>query len=224
MLNDNLQFLGQQYIDDIIRSTPSGLFTDRDIHGLWVTPEGVVYRDFDAKVHVVDKLPMRSDGKFDFQYYYAGVDWGYEHKGSICFFGVTPDGITYMISENSRQHKLIDYWVAEALKLIEGFGKGIPFYCDPARPEHIKAFRDAGIWAVPADNSVLSGVEEVAKGYRTNTLYIYRYGMTEFMNEIYVFVWNPVTGEPVKVVNKISVDDVMSAMRYGIYTNKRKRR
>ena len=36
-------FLNEEYIESIIASTPSGMFTQRDIYGTWVASEGVVY-------------------------------------------------------------------------------------------------------------------------------------------------------------------------------------
>lgn len=42
-------FLDEEYIESIIASTPTGMFTDRDIYGKWVSAEGVVYKDFKEK-------------------------------------------------------------------------------------------------------------------------------------------------------------------------------
>lgn len=58
--------LNNEYIESIIASTPSGMFTDRDIYGKWVSAEGVVYRDFNHQEHYVD------ESKFEYVRYFAG--------------------------------------------------------------------------------------------------------------------------------------------------------
>ena len=51
---------------------------NRDILGLWVSGEGMVYRDFNK-----DTMKISRDDVPDELSIYCGVDWGYEHKGSI---------------------------------------------------------------------------------------------------------------------------------------------
>ena len=76
--------LSNEYIESIKMSTPSGMFYDRDIDGLWVSAEGVIYRDFNIKKHIKE-LPVRESIKR----YFVGVDWGYEHHGVINLFALT---------------------------------------------------------------------------------------------------------------------------------------
>src|SRR5699024_3810344 len=60
-LEDNT-FLNRRYIEEIKAITPSGMFYDRDILGLWVTAEGVVYPDYDRNRHSItaeDVPPIR---------------------------------------------------------------------------------------------------------------------------------------------------------------------
>lgn len=209
-LKDNT-FLSERYINNIIETTPSGMFTDRGIFGLWTIGEGAIYSDFDEKVHVIDEdeVPWNKITK-----YYAGVDWGYEHWGSIVVIGETDDGIKYLVREYAAQYKDIDYWVTIAKKVIKEFGKKIPFYCDSARPEHVDRFEREGFYAYNANKSVLSGIEMVAKGYKENKLFIIRQRVSRFLDEVYQYIWNPKTGEPVK-----QNDDVQDAIRYAIYSN-----
>ena len=133
-LTDNT-FLSQRYINNIIATTPSGVFTDRDIHGYWVTPEGIVYSDFNEKIHYIDSI----EG-INFVKYIAGVDWGYSHFGAIVVIGIDDKGNYYLIEESAEQFKEIDFWVKEAKKIKEKYGN-IPFYCDTARPEYIERFK-----------------------------------------------------------------------------------
>ena len=45
-------FLNQRYVDNLIATTPSGMFTERGIYGKWVIGEGAVYRDFKEEMYV----------------------------------------------------------------------------------------------------------------------------------------------------------------------------
>lgn len=200
--------LDPEYVDSIVASTPSGMFTDRDIYGRWVAAEGVIYLDFDRDVHYVDSI----DG-LNFVRFFAGVDWGYKHYGAIVVIGEDDQGDFYLVKEVARQFEEIDFWVEEAQKIKKAYGN-INFYCDTARPEYIERFQREGIRAFDADKSVLSGIEAVAKLYKTCRLFILRPAVKRFAEEIYMYVWNEKTGEPIKLY-----DDVMDAIRYAIYTD-----
>lgn len=125
-LNDNT-FLSDRYRKNIMAATPSGMFYDRDIKGLWVSAEGVVYQDFDASKHYIQSQNVPQLSSF-----YCGVDWGYEHWGSIVVIGETADGTSYLIEEYASQFEEIDYWVDIAKGIQERYGSRVPFYCDSA--------------------------------------------------------------------------------------------
>lgn len=209
-LTDNT-FLTQRYIENILATTPSGMFTDRDIHGYWVTPEGIVYSDFNENVHYI-----YDTSNINFVRYIAGVDWGYSHYGAIVVIGIDDKGNYYLIEEIAEQFKEIDFWVKKAKEIKQKYGN-IPFYCDTARPEHIERFRKEHIKAIDADKSVVSGIEEVAKLYKMNKLYIYKPAVKRFSEEIYMYIWKENADEPMKIF-----DDVQDAIRYAIYTSKTK--
>lgn len=202
-------FTSEKYKRNLIETTPSGMFTERGIYGLWTIGEGAIYSDFDESIHIVDEkdVPWSFITK-----YYAGLDWGYKHFGSIIVIGETSDGTKYMVREYAEQLKDIDWWVGAAERVVEEFGN-INFYCDSARSEHVDRFVDEGFKAYNANKSVLSGIESVAKGFKTNKLFAVRNRLKQFHDEIYQYVWNERTGEPVK-----AHDDVLDALRYAIYT------
>lgn len=199
--------LSPEYIDSIVKATPSGMYTDRDIYGRWVNAEGIVYQDF------TDKLYINTLDGLNFTSYFAGVDWGYEHYGAICVFGECDNGDVVMIEEHAAKHREIEYWTKTAKEITERYGN-IPFYCDTARPEHIARFRREGLRALNADKAVLSGIEQVARRFKTGTLKIYRYKRLRFEDEISMYAWNEKTGEPIKLY-----DDVLDCIRYAIYTH-----
>jgi PBSX family phage terminase large subunit len=202
-------FLNQRYTENIIATTPSGMFTERGIYGRWVSGEGAVYRDFKEDMLIRGK-DIPTD---DITVYYAGVDWGYEHYGTIVVCGKTADGRVYLLEEHSAQHQEIDYWVDIAKDINTRFGN-IKFYADSARPEHVSRFKREGIRCINADKSVLSGIEQVAKLMKQGRFFVCSEMVDKFKDEIYQYVWNEKNGEPVK-----QNDDVLDALRYAIYTS-----
>ena len=201
-------FLNKRYLDNIINATPSGVFTERGIYGRWVIGEGAVYRDFKEEAYISsDDVPYDKITK-----YYAGVDWGYEHYGSIVVLGKTPDGVVYLIEEHAQQYKEIDYWVDIARGIKARYGD-IVFYCDSARPEHVARFMNEKLKAINANKSVISGIEQVAKLMKTNKFFVASDKVSKFKDEVYQYVWNERSGEPEK-----HDDDVLDALRYAIYS------
>ncbi|MCQ9304996.1 MULTISPECIES: PBSX family phage terminase large subunit [Mammaliicoccus] len=208
-LDDNT-FLNERYKESIKASTPSGMFYERNINGQWVSGDGVVYSDFDLELNTVTEeelndIPMKE--------YFAGVDWGYEHYGSIIVIGRSIKGDFYLIEEHAHQFKFIDDWVEIAKGIVERYGN-INFYCDTARPEYVTEFRKHRLRAINADKSVMSGIENVAKLFKQRKLKVVYEQMDRFKQEIYKYVWHPTKGEPIK-----EFDDVMDSLRYAIYTH-----
>lgn len=203
--------LDPEYVESIVAATPSGMFTDRDIYGLWVSAEGVIYKDFNKSIHYISASEFE-EIEPTITKWFAGVDWGYEHSGSIVVIGKTQDGTCYLVEEHAKQHEEIDYWVKVAKDVKERYGN-ILFYCDSARPEHVQRFRREKLKAINADKKVVAGIEEVARLYKLKKFFIVRENVKLFDDEIYTYVWNGRTGEPVK-----ENDDVQDAIRYAIYT------
>ena len=207
-LEDNT-FLDERYVREIKATTPKGMFYDRGIHGLWVSGEGVVYPQFDRKIHSIRK---EEAAKLSFDRVIGGIDWGWEHWGAIVVIGVI--GKTYyVIEEHASQHKYINDWIEVARDIVKRYGN-IPFYCDPARPEHISAFQRAGLRAFSGNNRVLSGIEAIATLMENGQFFIVYEESPRFRDEIYKYVWKKNSGEPVK-----ENDDVLCSIRYGIYSD-----
>lgn len=206
-LDDNT-FLSKRYIDSIKAATPKGKFYDRDILGKWSVAEGAIYADYDSKIHVVDELP-------DMRRYFAGVDWGYTHYGSIVVVGEGVDNNYYLVDGVAAQFKEIDWWVEQARKLTEIYGN-VPFYADSARPEHVARFENEGFDIMNANKSVIAGIELIAKMFKEQKLYIKRDFVPRFFDEIFQYRWkeNSTKDEPLK-----EFDDVLDSVRYALYSD-----
>ena len=208
-LDDNT-FLSERYKNSIKSATPTGKFYDRDILGLWTIAEGAIYADFDKGKHVVEKAPN------NIVHYYAGVDWGYDHHGSIVILGETVDGTTYIVDGVAKQYEEIDYWVEQAHDFKKKYGD-IDFYADSARPEHVMRFNREGFKVHNARKEVIAGIEEVAKLWKNDKLFYVQGSVPRFEEEIYQYRWKPnsIKDEPLK-----EWDDCLDSIRYAIYTER----
>lgn len=206
-LDDNT-FLSKRYIDSIKAATPKGKFYDRDILGKWTVAEGAIYADYDTEIHVVDELP-------DMRRYFAGIDWGYTHYGSIVIVGAGVDNNYYLVDGVASQFKEIDWWVEQARKLTDIYGN-IPFYADSARPEHVARFDNEGFDISNANKSVIAGIELIAKLFKEQRLYVKRDFVPRFFDEIFQYRWkeNSTKDEPLK-----EFDDVLDSVRYALYSD-----
>ena len=152
-LDDNAAFLPAEYIEAQKAGTPSGMFYDRGIEGLWVSGEGAVYSDFDERTMLRDSITVPTNSTI-----YCGVDWGYDHKGSIVVLADDEYGNTYLIEEHTFRFKEIDFWVDLAKNIKKRYGD-VPFYADSARPEHVARFIRENINCINGNKSILSGIE-----------------------------------------------------------------
>ncbi|EGQ1312965.1 PBSX family phage terminase large subunit [Staphylococcus pseudintermedius] len=207
-LDDNT-FLSERYRKNIKATTPSGMMYDRNILGLWVSGDGLVYQDFDKKIHTMTQDELK---QIPMKQYFAGVDWGYEHHGVIVVFGMGYDDRFYLIEEHAKQHVFIEDWVRIAHDIKARYGD-IPFYCDSARSEHVAKFDEEGINAIFADKRIMRGVELVAHYYKNNRIRIVYDACPRFASEIYNYAWDSKKDLPTK-----EYDDVMDAMRYALLT------
>ena len=213
---DDNTFLDKEYVESLKASKPKGMFYDRDILGLWVTGEGIVYQDFNKDTMVIDddKIPKGL-------HYYCGVDWGFEHPNPILLLGDDDQGNTYVLRDYTKKHKFINYWVKIAQNLQDEFGHNLIFYADSARPDNVNEFQTAGINCINANKNILPGIECVAQKMREGKFFIAESCSQGLMNEIYQYAWDETTGLPLKE-NDVRHNDRLDALRYAIYSRNAK--
>ena len=174
---------------------------------IWVASEGVVYQDFNKDIHYIKEVNT------GFKKYFVGVDFGWEHYGSMVVMGLGLDNKYYLLKEYAYQHKDIDEWINIAKDIVKEYGS-INFYCDTARPDYINKLKVNGIRAINARKEVLEGISTIATLFKTNKLLILEDNVNIFKTEIYNYVWAKGKDEPIK-----SSDDVLDSLRYAIYTD-----
>ncbi|HGA2942226.1 PBSX family phage terminase large subunit [Streptococcus agalactiae] len=200
-------FLSKRYIDNLIATTPDGMFSDRGIYGLWTVAEGAIYSDYDKNVHEVVELPKMVR-------FFAGVDWGFDHYGSIVIVGEGKNGKYYLVDGIAETNKEIDWWVDRAKEFKKKYGN-INFWCDSARPEHVARFKREKIKAKNGNKSVIAGIEYIAKLLKESVFLVKKDIIPRFFDEIYQYKWKPnsTKDEPQK-----EYDDVLDAIRYALYS------
>lgn len=208
---DDNTFLAPDYVKQKKAQTPTGMFYNREILGLWVSADGLVYQDFDEDRMVIPASQIPND-----LHVYCGVDWGFEHKGVITVWGDDSKGNVYLLHEYTSQFKFIDYWVKLAKKLQQQYGHNLKFWADSARPDNVTEFQKAGINCINANKNRKAGVEKCAEYMKQGKLFINADGISKFLDEIYQYIWDENTGEPKK-----ENDDVMDSMRYAIFNEHR---
>lgn len=148
-------FIDEAYYQSLVESY-AGDFARQELDGEFVAFEGLIYPEFDRDKHVSTNRPDQ------FQQVAAGVDWGFTNPGVILVGGTDGDGRLYQMHEEYQRQRRIEEWVATARQLRDIY-RIERFYCDPSEPDYIAAFREAGLKAEAADNSVNPGIQEVRK-------------------------------------------------------------
>lgn len=208
ILDDNT-FLPEEYRSSLKAMTPSGMYYDRAVLGLWVTGEGAVYKDFDERTMTIDRKDLP-----DNLTYSAGIDWGYDHPTAIEVIGRDDKGNYYLVDEAYGQFKQVDpYWISKAKGFQQKYGYQMPFWADTARTEHISNFNQHHINTKYGYKNILDGVEKVAGLIKQHKFYVVKDAAPNFINEIYQYIWDEKTGMPKK-----ENDHAQDAVRYCIAT------
>lgn len=211
-LFDN-EFLSKDYIDSICKSTPKGVFYDRDILGLWVNAEGIVYDMWDKEENTISCEEFQ---KKRIVKYWMAKDFGYSHYGVLGVFAQDDEDNVYLVEEHAHQKKNIDdFWIPLAHRMLEKYGDML-IYCDSARSEHVDRFNEKGVRAIFAEKSVLAGISHMASMIHNRKFKVVT-GVPDttnrFHDEIAMYCWKEGKDEVVK-----EWDDVMDMCRYGLYT------
>jgi hypothetical protein len=91
---------------------------------------------------------------------FSSVDWGFTNPGVMQVWAVDGDGRMYLVHEVYRTGKLIEWWAERGRAIKAHFGPEC-FVCDPSEPAYIERFIRSGLYAVPANNDVAPGIQEV---------------------------------------------------------------
>jgi len=118
---------------------------------------GLVYREFDPEVHVVDYQPHPDWPT------YAGQDFGYSSPAVCLLAQVSPSEHVFVFAEHYQAGRAITTLAEQVYAPLHARHQAETWYCDPSEPGAIHALREAGLPAVPARPQVERGILQVRK-------------------------------------------------------------
>jgi len=142
-----------------------------------------------------------------------GIDFGYTHQSAIVKIMYVDDRI--YVKEMLYESGLTINDLCDKVKsIIKDKSK---VYADSARPDVIEQLKREGINVYSSDKQVKQGIDYI----KSQQIYIYHESVN-LLNESKVYMWKSkgslILDEPIKMN-----DDLLDAMRYAIYTNKKKK-
>lgn len=201
-------FLSKEYIETQLKLYEKGTTKYlREIMGVWVAKAGVIYPMFKESKHLINCIPS---GETIIKYI-AGVDWGFEHYGSIVVLGKTNTGKYILVEEVAEQYKYFEFWRDKCKEFSRKYSIS-KFYCDSARVEYVNGLQLEGLPAMNADKRVVEGIAEVSRLLTEGKLLFIESKFKKGREEFYQYVWEGGASEkPVKLF-----DDVMDSIRYAV--------
>lgn len=187
-LDDNLTL--SDAVKERYRRMFSGLFYQRNILGLWVAAEGVIFDMWDNNLHVVDKLPkMRR--------YWTAADYGTANPTVFLLIGEGVDNRLYVCDEwrwdsKAKGRRLTDAQIsAEYRKWIAGLDiVPLRVFIDPSAASLIEQMWADGVRGIQhADNAVVDGIQDVSTLLGADLLRVHKRaeGLIEEMGS---YVWD----------------------------------
>ena len=157
-MDDNLTL--SEKIKERYRRMFSGTFYQRNILGLWVNAEGLIYDMFDKLKHVV-KTQAR-----EYSEYWIACDYGTQNPMAFGLWGLANDGIWYKIKEYhyDGRKKSVQKTDAEYFEDLVEFAEGLTnqIIVDPSASSFITLLKKNGWRVKKAKNSVLDGIRNLA--------------------------------------------------------------
>ena len=154
-LEDN-HFLTDQYMENVKRTTPEGMWYDRRIKGLWVAAEGIIYESFYREVHVCEPFEIPEDWPR-----VRGIDFGTVHPFVMLWGAIDPDGRLWIYREYVQTHTLISDH-AKKIKELSGSERYLWTVSDHDAQERLE-YESHDIPTRPAQKEVILGIDKVAQ-------------------------------------------------------------
>jgi phage terminase large subunit len=112
----NWTLQGLKYLATVDKYT--GVMRERNRFGRWVGAEGMIYDEWDEKMHIVDRLPPGSEDWWRVR----SIDFGYREP-FVCLWGVVdPNGRIYIEREYVRCNKTVSRHAPELKRLTPDEG------------------------------------------------------------------------------------------------------
>ena len=106
--------LGKKYIDRISRSL-TGARRARLLLGQWAAQEGLVYENYDAAIHLIDRFEIPKEWPR-----FRCLDWGYTNPFVCQWWAIDPDDRLYRYREIYHTKRLVEDLTREIIALSTG--------------------------------------------------------------------------------------------------------
>lgn len=174
--------------------------------------EGLVYKEFDRKRHVIDYFPTKVDE------YFAGIDFGFTNPTAVIHIKRDGDQNFFIIDESYKSGRTEEQ-TAEYVKSCE-FNRVYP---DPEAPSAIKVLHDKGINVVEVvknKDSIKNGINVIRNLLKMNKLRIHS-SCINLISEFESYAYPDSKGGRNERENPIKDHDhALDALRYALMTNK----
>lgn len=225
-MDDNLSL--SERMKERFKRQFSGVFYKRNILGLWVTAEGVIYSMFDEERQKVTEAPTNLTKLF------IGVDYGNSNATTFVLVGLSIKGEAVVLKEyyhsgRDSTKKAPSEYATDFLKFLEEVHEEYKtplkyIFIDPSAqgftlqlyrvlPRYYQAM------ILPAKNDVIAGIEAVSSLMQANGVFVME-RCKNVLKEIESYSWDSKAADrgedkPIK-----QHDHTLDAFRYVIFTMK----
>jgi hypothetical protein len=138
----------------------TGARRDRLRDGRWVQAEGVVYDNWDRKVHMVPRFPL----PFTWRRWRV-IDFGYAHPFVCQWWAEDPDGMLILYREVVGVGRLVEDW-AEVIRKWSGAEQYAGTITDHDAEGRATLERHLKCYTIPARKAVKTGIQRFTKRLR----------------------------------------------------------
>lgn len=167
------RFLPPDYVDSLLQYPEN--WVKRFVYCSWDDFKGIVYSEFNEKVHVKPAAEIRAN--IEEYNHFIALDYGYRNPTGVIFAYTDYDNKLYIYNEIYQSGLLVSeicdmikqnpYWQKATLlidpstKRTESTGRAI-----------LDDFYEQGLYFTPADNDVLQGILKVNEMFKANKIAI----------------------------------------------------
>lgn len=123
--------------------------------GLWAAAEGMVYTNWRAAVHVIDRFPIPADWRR-----IIVIDFGYTHPFVCHWWAIDPDGRMFLYRELYRTQRTVRDHAAQ-IRALTGNEYIEAYVTDHDAEDRATLEQELGITTEPADKAVTTGIQAV---------------------------------------------------------------
>ena len=205
-------YLPEGYVSNLMDGYDDD-WVQRYVYGEFNTFEGMVFKEFDRTVHVIQPFELKSHWPI-----FLGVDFGYNNPFATIFAAEDEHQNLYVFDEVYEREMLVDQQAALIREKLKGkvMSSGV---ADPSEPQMIQELGERGIYLAPANNNVMAGIDRVKKMLRHSEnrkpkLFIFS-NCQHLIFEMENYRWQPVkSGYSAREVPVKVNDHLCDATRY----------